>query len=415
MLSPRVAARIAWSLWAVSIPLAAAGSVLLVLTRSVETPSSGPFRGWGAILAAAAATVGAFIASRRPGNAIGWLFCALGLVGAIEHLSREYTYFAVLAHPGQLPAGEFSAWVYQQIGIFDFMSLVFLLLLFPEGRVLSKTWRPALGLAIAAFVLAFVGSSLRPGPMSEFSILDNPYAAGGRVGAVMAGAEGIGLSAASASLLIAAVSLVLRFRRSRGVEREQLKWLVYSATLVGLSFVGFIVVEASRKGAGLFAGPIAPASRVFTTLVFLGFALAPVSAGIAILRYHLYDIDRIISRTLSYAIVTAFLGGAFALVVLVPTSIAGAGGQVPDWLVAIATLVVAALFRPVRRRVQNVVDHRFNRARYDIARTIETFAVRLRDEVDMPTLKADLEALVRQTMAPAHVSLWLREELMPNR
>jgi hypothetical protein len=263
------------------------------------------------------------------------------------------------------------------------------LLLFPDGRLPNKRFRPIAWLAGLAVAAAVVGGALSPDAAGDPAFRNPLIVLPKSVDALML----IAIIALPIAGIGALIGLVSRYRRSKGDARQQIKWFAFAAIATAALYIG-LTVEAK--------GPL-------KVLGFIAIPLLPTATAIAILRYRLYDIDRIISRTVAYATVTVFLGGAFALVALVPTALIGAGTKTPEWLIATATLLVVALFRPVRRRVQNSVDHRFNRARYDAEQTIETFSARLRDEVDISTLSEDLEAVVRETMQPAHVSVWVRE------
>jgi hypothetical protein len=273
---------------------------------------------------------------------------------------------------------------------------VFPLLLFPTGRLPSARWRPVAVAAAAATAGITALGALKPTLVDENYTVRNPIGLAwvpqdpeqSAVGAVLVGLLLVCMCAAG-------VSLVLRFRRSQGVERQQLKWFTYAGALMVLAL--------------LASDYLLPDSSLVEVLAGLILALVPVAAGIAILRYRLYDIDRLINRTLVYGTLTALLGGVYAAVVLVlGQGFGGVGGEPPSWAVAGATLAVAALFQPARRRVQAVVDRRFNRRRYDAAKTVEAFSARLREELDLDTLSAELLAVVNQTMQPIRVSLWLR-------
>src|SRR5215216_1618747 len=267
--------------------------------------------------------------------------------------------------------------------------LVFTPLLFPDGRPPSPPWRLVAWLTGAVTALVAALAAVQPAiELDDGHVVDNPI-----------GVAGVGdpeeslLSVALGLLVLAAVaSLVVRFRRSRGEERLQLKWFTYAGALLPLVLLGdFLPSSASNV---LFA---------------VGISFLPVAAGIAILRYRLYEIDRLINRTLVYGLLTVLLAGVYAGLVLVLGELSGGlAGGTPSWVVAGATLAVAALFQPARRRVQAVVDRRFNRRRYDAARTVEGFAVRLRDQVDLQALHHELLAVVDQTVAPTRASLWLR-------
>jgi hypothetical protein len=349
------------------------------------------------LLAMAAFTaVGAVIVAHRPGNAIGWLFSAIGLVSAIGALAVEYAEYAYLTRPGSLPGAVLAAWFqWWWLPMFGLV-FVFTLLLFPTGRLLSARWRPIAVLATIATAAVAVLGALQP----TLTLQDEDYTVRNPIGLAGVphpeeGALGVvllGLAAFCAAAAIA--SLLLRFRRSRGVEREQLKWFTYAAALAILCNLVPIPLPEGAVGDVLFG---------------LTVALIPIAAGIAILRYRLYDVDRLINRTLVYGSLTALLGAVYAGVVLgLGQLFGGVGRDPPSWAVAGATLAVAALFRPARRRIQAVVDRRFNRRKYDAAKTIEAFGARLRDEVDLDTLSAELLAVVNQTLEPTTASLWLR-------
>jgi hypothetical protein len=295
-------------------------------------------------------------------------------------------------HPGSLPAELVAVWLLNWIwNPIVLLTLVFPLLLFPTGRSLSPRWRPvtwlAVGLTVAFTVLGMLSPSLQ---LADEQTTANPIGvAGADIGAAP-------LSTILNGLLLfllaaAVVSLVVRFRRSRGVERQQLKWFTYAGVLVLLAPLSNALLPS------LYNAP-------YVLVIAL-----PVAVGIAVLRYRLYDIDRLINRTLVYGLLTALLAGVYATAVLVlGQGFGGVGGEPPSWAVAGATLAVAALFQPARRRIQAVVDRRFNRRRYDAAKTIEAFSARLREEIDLDTLSAELLAVVDQTMEPTRLSLWLR-------
>ncbi|HKQ00744.1 MAG TPA: hypothetical protein VJ735_10485 [Actinomycetes bacterium] len=340
--------------------------------------------------------VGAVIVAHRPGNAVGWIFSAIGLLSSAGVLTMEYAEYACVTDPGSLPGATLAAWFsWWWLPILGLI-FVFTLLLFPTGRLPSPRWRPvavAGGLAIAAVtLLGAVQPTLKL--QNEEVYLPNPVGLAGApdpengaLGAVLLGVLG-------ACMVASVVSVVLRFRRSEGVERQQLKWFTYAAALMLLAQLATITVLPEGVAGDLLFG--------------LSIALVPIAAGVAIMRYRLYDIDRLINRTLVYAALTAVLGAVYAGLVLALGLFGGAGGELPSWAVAGATLAVAALFQPLRLRVQAVVDRRFNRRRYDAARTVEAFSARLRDQIDLDTLAAELLAGVEQTVEPTTVSLWLR-------
>ena len=345
--------------------------------------------------------VGAVIVAHRPGNVIGWIFCAIGLLSATGTLAVDYAKYAYVTRPGSLPGAVLAAWYeWWWLPMFALV-FVFTLLLFPTGRLVSARWRPVAAAASAAIAAIIVLHALKPTIrlQNENYTLRNPVGLNaiphperGMLGSVLFGVLAV-------CAVAAVVSMVLRFRRSRGVERQQLKWFTYAALLAVL------LMAVSQ--------PL-PNTSVNDVLFGLPLAFIPVSAGIAILRYRLYDIDRLINRTLVYGLLTVLLGALYACVVLVLGPLfGGLGAEPPSWVVAGATLAVAALFQPARRRIQQGVDRRFNRRKYNMAQTIEAFSARLRDEVDLDTLSAELLAVVDQTMQPTTASLWLRQQVKP--
>jgi hypothetical protein len=279
--------------------------------------------------------------------------------------------------------------------------LALLLLLFPDGQLPSPRWRPVAWAMVAwcAVIMAFL--ALYPGLISTPD-LDNPFALSGDAGEAMRRLQGSSVvPLITIPLFLASASAPLvRFRHARADQRQQLKWFAYAVGLLG----ALLVLPAS-----LFPGWANDVSGIIFAVALWGIALA---IGIAVLRYRLYDIDQIINRTLVYGLLTALLGGVYAGTVLVLGHIfGGIGGQLPSWAVAGTTLGVAALFQPARHRIQQAVDRRFNRRKYNTAQTIEAFSTRLRDQVDLDTLATELLAVVDQTMEPTRVSIWLRPPL----
>ena len=341
---------------------------------------------------AAFLVVGCLILVRRPGNRIGWLFTAVGLLTMIGGLVEPYAEYAYVTRPGSLPSPLVATWVYSWIWLPTInLALVFPLLLFPTGRSLSPRWRPVAWVAAATIAGYAVFGALSPTlELPDKRTVSNPIGVAS-VGDVDENLLGNVLLVLSLLSLVAAVcSLVIRFRRSHGVERQQLKWFAYAGALVLLTPLGsFLLPDLGN-------------------LSFVVVIALPIAVGIAILRYRLYEIDRLINRTLVYGALTALLAGVYAGVVLVLGQLfGGASGNPPSWVVAGATLAVAALFQPARRRIQQLVDRRFNRRKYDAAQTVEAFSARLRDEIDLDTLSAELLAVVDQTMQPRVASLWL--------
>jgi hypothetical protein len=340
-----------------------------------------------------ATTVGAVLAGRRPGHPVGWLLLALGLSVAAAGVATGYANYGLLARPGALPAAHWAAAYHNLAALVLAACLGFVLLLTPTGSLPSPRWRWWARVAAAAPVVVVLGSVVQPDPLAP-EYRGNPLAipALARVLVVPAVA---GAAIVLVALLVGAGSLVVRFRRARGVERQQLRWLAVGAALAAVALL--VAVAAGAMG------------RDGVVLAALGtcVALLPLATGAAILRYRLYDLDRILSRTLAYGLLTVLLGGGYASVVL------GLGqllGRDSNLVVATATLAVAAVFQPTRRRIQALVDRRFNRRRYDAAQTIQAFSARLRQQVDLDSLTGELLSLVEQTMQPTQVSLWLRPQ-----
>ncbi len=342
------------------------------------------------------ATVGAVVAARRPAHPVGWLLLGIALSLTATAATAQYFVYGLLVRPGALPAARYAV-LYQPATAFTALTLIgFVLLLTPTGSLPSPRWRwPARVMAVTPVVLVLV-VTLAGGPVDpRYQARGGPFDLRGLDGVLLA-ANRAALAVTVVGLVAAAASLVGRFRHARGVERLQLRWVALAAVLVGLGAVGVLLsLVVGGSGAGILFG------------VGVGCCLVvpPVATGAAVLRYRLYDLDRIVSRTLAYGLLTVLLGGGYAAVVL------GLGqllGRDSSLVVALATLAVAAAFRPARRRVQRAVDRRFNRRRYDAARTIEGFSARLRQQVDLDTLTTELLAVVEQTMQPTSASLWLR-------
>jgi hypothetical protein len=388
----------AWTLWALTL---LGLPCILWLDHLLRRAGAGgmPILQVGTIpevvAAVSAATVGAVLASRRPRHPVGWLLLALGLLVPVSAIAEGYVKYGLVARPGSLPAAGYLAGIGN--GGVSFLVLVcagFILLLTPTGSLPSPRWRWWARVAAAAPVVGVLLSPLDPQPMlPEHPEIGSPLAAPpALVGPVRAISALCGIVVLVA-LVVAAVSLVLRFRSARGVERQQLRWLAVGAALVAVALLVVVVAAAMSK------------DPVVATAFGVCVAVLPLATGAAILRYRLYDLDRIISRTLAYGLLTVLLGGGYALVVLGLGQLVGRDNSL---LVAGATLAVAAAFQPARRRVQGLVDRRFDRRRYDAARTIAGFSARLREQVDLDTLSAELLGVVEQTMQPASASLWLR-------
>ena len=396
--------RLAWSLWVTAVVLTAAGLFFLALNGSTETPNSIGSPVIDGVFAAfflSFATVGALIAARQPRNPIGWLFLGGGLAAALEEPLLGWSTYALVTEPGSLPGGAAAALVADAVWLPSLASAtLFMFVLFPTGRPPSRRWRPFVWIFTLDMAVYVVATLLNPGGLYFFPSIDNPLgieAAGESLQTALDYASPI----VFVSLLVGLVALVLRFRASSGVEREQLKWIVYLAAVFVALTPGLIVLgEREVEVAGVLVSDL-----VFTVLV----CSVPVAVGLAILRYRLYDIDVVINRTLVYGALTATLATAYLGTVLLLQLALSPLTEESDLAIAGSTLAVAALFRPARARIQSGVDRRFCRRRYDAARTLEGFGARLRDQVELDSLSAELRGVVADTMQPAHVSLWLRE------
>jgi hypothetical protein len=360
----------------------------------IRTPDASSFL-FFALIATPFAVVGALVASRRPRNPIGWLFLAFAVVAAFAVSADRYASYTLVEHPGSLPGGDWVAWTASGIWHPAFGFFVFSFLLFPDGRLPSARWRPVAWIAAANYLVGGVLGLLWNPLFGEFfPYAEPPFRLPDYF--VVEVAFGVFIIVNFALLALSAVSLVLRLRRARGVVRQQLKWFVYAVTLFALVFPPSVIVLGDGR-----------------LIVFL-LPLVPAAAGIAILRYRLFDIDVVINRTLVYGLLTALLVVVyFGGVVVLQYIFRALAGQESTLAVVASTLVIAALFSPLRRRVQGLVDRRFYRRKYDATKTLETFSAKLRDETDLDALGADLVGVARNTVQPEHVSLWLRPKTVP--
>jgi hypothetical protein len=399
--SPRAASRLGWSLCAVSVALVPVMLTFAILDLDVRLPPGAQAPETPLFLAPmviAWASVGAVVASRRPDNPIGWLFCGVGVGLAVTGATYAYALYALYGVAGGLPGGATAAWLCSWLFVVAvFVGPVFLFFLFPDGRFLSRRWRIFALLLLAFTVVSVAGSALRPDLFRDaYPGFTNPIGVGGAAGRVLGALDNAGKALAPSVFFGAAAAVIVRFRRAGARERLQLKWAAYVAVFTALA-----VPVAFLSGNG-------PFTFVAWSLVLVGLFLIPVAAGMAILRYRLYEIDRVINRTLVYALLTASLGVVYIGTVLLLQGLMSTFTSGSGLAVAVSTLAVAALFRPARSRIQEAVDRRFYRHNYDAARTLEGFSARLRDEVDLDALGGELRAVVSETMQPTHVSLWLR-------
>jgi hypothetical protein len=404
-------ARLVWGLWALFVLGVASVAWLDQLLRQAGRPDLVQWTAEGVVYAVlglgSATAVGALVASRRPVHPVGWLLLAFGLLAVISHVARGYVAYALVARPGTLPAASAAVVLVYALSFSGapVPLLALALLLTPTGSLPSRRWRWVAIALVAVAAVNAIGGPTEPRPLDPpLQSVTSPLAIETPAQPLLAGLYDVVGNALGVVFVLAIVagagSLVVRFRRARGVERQQLRWVAFAAALVPVAALVAVV-------GGLTGRPavVRYAAGTVTWLV-------PLALGAAVLHYRLYDLDRIISRTLAYGLLTLLLGGGYAgAVLLLGQWFGGIGDRPPSWAVAGATLAVAALFQPARRRVQAVVDRQFNRRRYDAAHTIAAFSTRLRQEVDLDTLTGELLAVVEETMQPAHASLWLRQSV----
>jgi hypothetical protein len=379
------------------LALVAAWVALAALTRDLQAGRDGAAE----VFVLACGLLGFLVARRQPRNPEGWLLLGVAVCAMAVIDTGLYAVLDYRMHHGQLPLGEAAVFLKGGIGTSLILVFALVILLFPDGR-LTRRWKWVLWAYLAVVVVVTVGSgageagALAAGPIQVD--LTGSYSGPGSP----AGALGV-LAAAGAGFVLVplfwpvfAARQVLSWRRATGDRRQQLKWLTSGAVaaLAGLALIAFGPPNNQLSG------------RILRDLAFLALTALPVSIAVGILKYHLYDIDRIISRTLAYAIVTGLLIGVYAGVVLLATRVLPLRTPVA---VAGATLLAAALFNPLRRRVQRAVDRRFNRARYDADQTIAAFAARLQDAVDLDAVQDDLAGVVHQALEPARVSVWISQ------
>jgi hypothetical protein len=398
----RTAWRVAWIICALCLGLATIDLVLVALNSShpdVHIPE--PWIGH-TVSALAFSLVGAVVGSRRPENPIGWLFCAIGVFAAIVLLSSEYAAYTLLAQPDSLPGGLVMVWIRAWVWVPYVGLFVLLFLVFPEGWPQSRALRWFTSLVLFVIAYGTVLAAFSPGPIDAIGgAVENPLG--------MEALRGVGTNSAVGPVetvlyvlgIVAAASLFGRMRRARGVQRQQIKWFAYATVvLVGGVVLDFTISEATGVW---WLGEIGFVLRM------VGLAGLPMAIGIAVLSYRLYNIDHIINRTLVYGSLTAMLLALyFGGIVVLQRIFVSLTGEKSTLAVVASTLLIAALFTPLRRRIQGFIDRRFYRRKYDARKTLEAFSAQLRNETDLEALSDDLVGVVRETMQPAHVSLWLR-------
>lgn len=396
-MSLRAARWLACSFLALAILFGALGGLLFFMNGRPPTGDT-----WYTLAFLAFPLVGALVASRRPDNPVGWLFCVIGLANGLFFFSDEYVEFTLASRQGLPRSGVWLAWS-QLWTVFIMWALMFFsLLLFPSGRLLSPRWRPVAWALAGVFTLVTLLFVVKPGPLEGITpAVENPTGVEAAAGVVELGEEAV-LTAVLIVVLAAPVAVLARFRRSRGEERQQIKWLAYAAGL----WVGVAALDALNQY--MLREPLLD----HATNVLFGVAVAPipVAVGIAILRHRLYDIDLLISRTLIYGLLTVSLAAVYAACVIslqyLFRALTGGGS---DLAVVASTLAIAALFNPLRSRLQSFIDRSFYRRKYDASKTLEAFAAKLRGGMDLDGLSTETVEVIRETVRPGHVSLWLRE------
>jgi hypothetical protein len=410
----RAAPPLAWSLAVFSVVLYVASTVLFMLARSAHVPKSWDvnFSLVGQLAGAlflVFSLVGALVASRRPRNPIGWILLADGLLWMLSGVMDEYAVYGV-ASPGSVPfpvviAG-INNWLWlPAVGLLG----TYVFLLFPDGGLPSSRWRPLAWISGAVLVLGSVGVALTPGRLANLGGTRNPFGLEMHPW-LFTGMLGF-LLLLPVCMVLSALSLVLRFRQSRGEERQRIKWIAFAGSVVGLLYLGAMTTAFIFPSGAWFQSGSPLWLDLLAYAALFSFTLVPTAVGVAILRYRLYDIDLLINRTLVYGsltitLVSLYFGGVATTQTLLST-LTGQEQQ-PQFAVVVSTLVIAALFNPLRRRIQSIIDRRFYRKKYDATRVLEAFSARLRDETDLDRLEDDVVAVVRETVQPEHASVWLR-------
>ena len=395
----RVATRLAWSICALALVLTAISVILLGLNYSYTTTQVYGYWPESIVIPIGFSIIGAIIASRLPANPLGWLFCAAASVSAVAHLSGEYAIYALMARPDTLPAGKALAWLTSWVWILFIGCIALSLLLFPDGRLPGRRWAWLAWLTVLLTSVGTVWQAFSPGVIDSLGTIRNPLG----YESLPRANEPVQIMVFALLFVVVASSLTVRMRRARGIERQQIKWPAYTAVMAA---TGSVLTYN-------FAEPIGAPWLEWISFVIVMAALVcfPISVGIAIVRYRLYDIDVLINRTLVYGSLTATLVALyFGVIVVLQGIFVALTGQQSTLAVVASTLLIAALFTPLRRRIQGFIDRRFYRSKYDAAKTLEAFSARLRNETDLDALSDDLVGVVRETMQPAHVSLWLHSD-----
>jgi hypothetical protein len=391
---------LAWAIAAAATAMSLGAVLLIAMTLEQPFFAGFAFRGYDVSLALAMSWLGALIVSQRLRHPVGWLLLVAGFTSGLQTLADQYAVFA-FARGTDSPVASLAAWLPQWIWITSVLAVTLALLLFPDGRLPSRRWRPFAGSITAAMLATAALWAVAPGETAESNVYPVPDLFGfGAPSALSSIGEAL-ILVAPVGLLGGFIALAARMRRADVVEHQQIKWLMFAALVCGVTLALMLVAVLVR---------VDPVIRKILEIAGIAaFLLLPAAIAIAILRYRLYDIDLLINRTLVYGATSATLVLTYALVVLALGTALRPFTQASELAVAGSTLAAAALVQPVRRRIQTAVDRRFYRARYDAERTVDRFALRLRDEVDLDALRAELVGVVRDTVRPVRVSLWLRE------
>jgi len=402
----RTTAWMAWSVWALCLALFSSAVLLDFFNSSVPTRGGPNSNLYIAVALLAYPTVGAIVASRRPKNLVGWILCGIGLLFGVEAFAEAYAYYTLAAGPGSLPGGVYMAWFSAELlwlpGLF--LGSALLVLLFPNGRLLSRSWRAVMWLAVGGSAITALLFATSPGRISPYRISD-PFGIEGNLRSILHVLGMLAMATVLVCCVLAVISVFVRLQSAEGEERQQIKWFAYAAAVLLSTFFLGLPLAAMLAAIGLrWVAPIP---------IVIGILAIPAAVGVAMLRYRLYDIDVIINRTLVYGSLTVMLAlvyfGGVTATQAVFTALTGQEEQ-PQLVIVVSTLVIAALFNPLRRRIQSFIDRHFYRSKYDARKTLEAFSAKLRNDSDLDALSDDLVGVVRETMQPAHVSLWLHSD-----
>ena len=405
-LTPRFSLWIGVVLWVIGFTLSCAGVVLLALNQAVLAahPRIPLYSIW-LTSGFPYVVLGGLIVVRRPENSIGWLLGLGGLAGVLSYTAEQYAVYALLTRPGVLPLGAEAIWLAGWLWTGWVGIVPFFILLFPTGKTPSRRWGWVVWLDCVILLAISLPSAVEFWPLRGTGLLDESNVPAGATALFDATFGPLVLT----GLIVSLVAAVVRYRRARDVERAQIRWIIYAG------FFGTVMMNVLSST--LLAGtPLHADATALISGTTISFLFLPISIGVAIFRYHLFDIDRLINRTLVYGLLTAILVGFyFGGVVLLQSLLRPITGAGNDLAIVVTTLIIAALFMPLRSRLQAFIDRRFYRRKYDAARTLAEFGQVARDEVDLESLKGRLVQVIEETMQPEHVSLWLRPTLSPRK